>query len=190
MARNGAHTDTIGSTPTEALQMPARTNSHENGLRQSARLHEQRKNEDWQEHKTHTAFGTLAATKVALCLFSLVTLATNLKLPEHWINPKKPFTEQVMSRFHEVNEIYDGTLNEVDNLFYATSISTTEIFTFRNAMEQDDKLNFVDAMEKEISDHKRGKHWSMVHRDTLPNRARPIKSICSFERKGNQMESC
>ena len=88
-----------------------------------------------------------------------------------------------MNRFHEVNELYDGTLNEVHHLFYATNISTNESFMFRNAMKQDDKLDFVDAMEKEISDHKRGKRWSIVHRDTLPNRERPIKSIWSFKRK-------
>ena len=50
-------------------------------------------------------------------------------------------------------------------------------------MKQDDKLAFVDAMEKEISDHKKGGHWSIVHCDTIPNKARPIKEICSFKRK-------
>ena len=50
-------------------------------------------------------------------------------------------------------------------------------------MKQDDKFDFVDAMEKEISDHERGKHWSIVHRDTLPNRAQTNKSIWSFKRK-------
>ena len=88
-----------------------------------------------------------------------------------------------MNRFHKVNKLYDGTLNEVHHLFYATDISTNESFTFRNAMKQDDKLDFLDAMEKDISDHENGKHWSIVHRDTLPNRAQPIKSIWSFKRK-------
>ena len=50
-------------------------------------------------------------------------------------------------------------------------------------MKQDDKLEFFDAMEKEISDHEKGKQWSIVHRDTLPHKARPIKSIWSFKRK-------
>ena len=50
-------------------------------------------------------------------------------------------------------------------------------------MKQDDKLAFVNAMEKEISDHKKGGHWSIVHRDTLPNKARPIKAIWSFKQK-------
>ena len=53
-----------------------------------------------------------------------------------------------MNRFHEVNELYDGTLNEVHHLLYATDISSNESFTFRNAMKQDDKFAFVDAMEK------------------------------------------
>ena len=67
--------------------------------------------------------------------------------------------------------------------FMQTDISTNESFTFRNAMKQDDKIYFVDAKEKEISDHKSGKDWSIFHRDALPNIARPIKSICSFKRK-------
>ena len=50
-------------------------------------------------------------------------------------------------------------------------------------MKQDDKLDFVDAMEKEISDHEKGGRWSIVHRDTLPNKARPIKAIWTFKRK-------
>ena len=88
-----------------------------------------------------------------------------------------------MNRFHEVNELYEGTLNEVHHLLYATEISFNDSFTFRNATKQDDKLDFVDAMEKEISDHEKGGHWSIVHHDTLPNRARPIKAIWSFKRK-------
>ena len=83
MARSGSHTDTIGSTPTEALQMPARTNPHKNGFCWSPRLREKRENEDLQKRKSHPDFGTSADKKVALGLFSLVSLATNNKFPEH-----------------------------------------------------------------------------------------------------------
>ena len=68
---------------------------------------------------------------------------------------------------------------------YSADISTNEYFTFRNAMKQEDKMSFVDAMEKEILDHKNGEHWSIVHHNTLPNKARPIKAIWSFKRKRN-----
>ena len=64
-----------------------------------------------------------------------------------------------MNRFHEVNELYGGTLNEVHHLLYSTDISSNDSFTFRNAMKQDDKLAFVDALEKEISNHKKCGHW-------------------------------
>ena len=66
---------------------------------------------------------------------------------------------------------------------YSTDITSNESFTFQNAMKQEDKLDFVDAMEKEILDHEQGAHWSIVHRRTLPNATRPIKAIWSFKRK-------
>ena len=39
-------------------------------------------------------------------------------------------------------------------------------------------------MEKVTLDHENGEQWSIVHRNTLPNKARPIKAIWSFKRKG------
>ena len=116
-------------------------------------------------------------------MFSLVALATNIKIPEHQTNTNCTFTEQVMNRFQEVNELYDGTLNEVDHLFYTTDISSNESFMFLNAMKQDDKIAFVDSMEKEITDHENGGHWKKIHHDTLPNKARPIKSIWLLKQK-------
>ena len=50
-------------------------------------------------------------------------------------------------------------------------------------MKQDKKLAFINATEKEISDNDKGGHWSIVHRDNLPNKSRPIKVIWSFKRK-------
>ena len=43
-----------------------------------------------------------------------------------------------------------------------TDVSTNEVFTFREAMKQEDRLDFVAAMEKEIEDHESRKHWSIV----------------------------
>ena len=142
-----------------------------------------RKRKHSQKRKSHISFGTAAATKLGFDLFLLIALATNVVLPQQQTEKNETFTHQVTNRFHEANELYDGTLNEVHHLLYATDISSNKSFTFRNAMKQDDKLAFVDAMEKDISDHKKVGHWSIVHRDTLPNKARPIKAIRSFKRK-------
>ena len=79
-------------------------------------------------------------------------------MPQHQTEKNATFTQQVMDRFHEVNELYDSTLNEVHHLLYATDISSNNSFTILNATKQDDKLAFVDAMEKEIKNHKKGGH--------------------------------
>ena len=76
----------------------------------------------------------------------LYALAMNIKLPEHQTNLNSTFTEQVMNHFHDLNELYAGTLNEMQYLLYTTDRSTNECFTFRNAMKQEVKLQFIDAM--------------------------------------------
>ena len=50
-------------------------------------------------------------------------------------------------------------------------------------MKQEDRLECLDTMENEILDHKKGGNWSIVHRRTLQNNARPIKAILSFKRE-------
>ena len=170
---------------TNLYATPERMNLHENGLCRSPCLRKQREKEKEtsQKRKAHISFGTAAATKLGFGLFSLIALATNVVVPHHQTEKDATFTQQVMNRLHEVNYLYDSTLNEVHHLLYATDISSNDRFNFWNAMKQDDKLAFVDAMEKEISNHEKGGHWSIVHRDTLSNNARPIKEIWSFKRK-------
>ena len=48
-------------------------------------------------------------------------------------------------------------------------------------MKQEDRISFVDAMEKEIHEHEEGGPWTVVHHNNLPNKSRPIKSIWSFK---------
>ena len=103
-----------------------------------------------QNCKAHVSFGMAAATKLGFGLFSLIALATNVVVPQHQTEKNATFTQQVMNRCHEVNEMYSGTLSEVHHLLYATGISSNDSFKFRNAMKQDDKLAFVDAMGKEM----------------------------------------
>ena len=66
---------------------------------------------------------------------------------------------------------------------FVSDISTNEVFTFHKAMKQNDKLDFVAAMEKEIHDHASRGHWSIVEQSTLPDNAKPVKAIWSFKRK-------
>ena len=61
--------------------------------------------EESKKLKAHVTFGTAAATKVVFGLFLLIALARNIKMPEHQTHENLTYTEQVTSRFHEVNEL-------------------------------------------------------------------------------------
>ena len=50
-------------------------------------------------------------------------------------------------------------------------------------MKQEDKMSFIEAMEKGISENEAGSHWSVIQRYTLPNNAITIKAIWYFKRK-------
>ena len=113
----------------------------------------------------------------------MFALATNNRMSNHQINPDATYTDEVLNRFNEVNELYDVTMNEVHHLMYSADITTNECFTFRNAIKQEDKNLFVDDMEKEILDEENGEHWSIVHHNTLPKKAQPIRDIWSFKHK-------
>ena len=112
-------------------------NLHENGLCRSLRLCEQRDKvkETSKKRKAHVSFGTAAATKLGFGLFSLIALATNVVVHQHQTEKNATFNQQVMNRSHEVNELYDGTLNEFHNLLYATDISSNNRFTFQKRNE-------------------------------------------------------
>ena len=101
-----------------------------------------------QKRKDHVSFGTAVATRLDFGVFSLIALATNVVVPQHQTEKNATFTQQVINRFYELNELYNCTLNKVHHLLYVTDISSNDRLTFRNAMKQDDKLAFVDATEK------------------------------------------
>ena len=95
-----------------ALKIPEGLNPHENGLHWSPRLREQGKKRVTETRSAYYLW-YLGRYKVALGLFLLGALVTNIEIPEHQTNPNSTFTEQVMNWFHKVNELYDGTHNEV-----------------------------------------------------------------------------
>ena len=110
--------------------------------------------EESKKRKAHVTFGTAAALKVVFGMFSLIALARNITMSEHQTHKSLTFTKQIMNRFHKVNELYKGTLNGIHHFMYSTNITTNKCFTFRNAMKHEQKMPFVEATEKEISDHK------------------------------------
>ena len=73
--------------------MPTRLNPHENGLRHSLRLREERDMEESKKLNTHFTFGTAATKKVVFSLLSLISLASNITMPEHRTHENLTYTE-------------------------------------------------------------------------------------------------
>ncbi len=80
----------------------------------------------------------------------------------------------MIKRFEEINEHYDSTTNQIHCLSFSTDISSNEVFTYKEPMNQEDAHLFVKAMQKEVSDHESRDHWTIVPCSTVPKTAKPI----------------
>jgi hypothetical protein len=84
--------------------------------------------------------------------------------------------------YHQVNSLYDGTINCLSTLAQ-TSIASNEIFNYKKAMQQSDYHNFIKAMVHEVEDHETGQHWTLTKRCDLQPGTKTIMSIWSFKHK-------
>jgi hypothetical protein len=61
-------------------------------------------------------------------------------------------------------------------------LQATKLFYFHQAIQEDDREEFIEAVVKELEAHRSNKHWKLVKRCKISN-ASAIKAICSFKRK-------
>ena len=85
--------------------------------------------------------------------------------------------QSVAYQFEEVNKNFDGTCNGILNHVFATGKEANESYTFKEMLQQDDKAKFVDAMEKEIDDHSKRKHWKLILRSSMPKDVKTSMAI-------------
>jgi hypothetical protein len=105
-----------------------------------------------------------------------VSFKTNIK--------KKIHSHQAKSMFYDeaVQLNVDGSINYMHPLSFATQTAGNEVFYFHQAMQEDDREEFVAAMIKELDDHHKNDHWKLVKRSEI-GKAPTIKAIWSFKRK-------
>ena len=104
-------------------------------------------------------------------------------MPSHQIAPDSTYFQRAINRLDEVNELVDGTLNEMSCFALATDIASNESYTLSQTVKQDDWESFVEAMQVKVKAHEEGRHWTMVPCLSLPLKAEPIKAIWSFKHK-------
>jgi hypothetical protein len=94
-------------------------------------------------------------------------------------------SHHVIKCFEELNEHYDGTMNQIHILSFSTDRSPNKdkVFTYKESMNQEDAHLFVQAMQKEVADHKLQDHWTIVPCSTVLKTTTPIQAIWSLKQK-------
>jgi hypothetical protein len=90
------------------------------------------------------------------------------------------------NHLHEVNKLYDGTLNDVISYAFSAleiDASNNKVFTHSKEMKEPDANCFIEAMQKEVEDHESRDHWETVPHSSIPSSMKTIQAIWSFKRK-------
>ena len=161
--------------------MPKMINLSESGLRRSERLRalrEKKKQEAEHPPKNKSAF----ATQKVLGLFSVLsTVCLTMTSPTIRLHEDATTYDKLVNRFHEANELFDGSMNVLNCTVLATE--SNENYTYSQMIQQDDKGDFITAMGTEVTAHEDRNHWTMVQRSTMPVGTKTIRAIWSFKRK-------
>ena len=81
-----------------------------------------------------------------------------------------------MHSFHELNELYDGTINQFHHFaFSSIAIESNKVFTYHKATKEAYVELFIATIPKEIYDHESRNHWTIVKRSYLPSATKKFK---------------
>ena len=162
-----ASTDSKG----DGLLMPDMINLESLGMRRSSRL-------ATFERKQY-------ACKTALmkfCAFGMA-MASSVSDPVAVFSHGQACINSAVYQCEIVNSNFDKSLNQIHHMVLATGQTSNEVYTFKDMLKEDDRVDFIDAMEKEISAHEKRKHWESVPRSSLPTGTKTIQAIWAFKRK-------
>jgi hypothetical protein len=128
--------------------------------------------------------------KSALVIYtSVCTIGNELKSIAHSLQQKVTITSKsksafsnAMDSYHQVNTLYDGTINCFSTMAQS-SIASNMTFTYKEAMCESDYCEVVKAMVKEVEDHESRNQWTIMQLCNMPNDTKTIMSIWSFKCK-------
>ena len=90
--------------------------------------------------------------KRLLAFYTVLSAVWNQYI-SRFMYPKPDVTtyDKLINRFYEANELYDGTLNQLNLSVFVTS--SNKNYTYPQAMQQTDKDKFIDDMVVEVAAH-------------------------------------
>lgn len=148
------------------LGMPTLINLHESGLRRSPWI---------------AALKSKSPRAALATLFGLGTMLLGCVHDSSLV----AFTsaQSAAYRFEQVNANFDGTCNALLYHVFAVGKEANESYTFKEMLRQDDKAQFVAAIQNKIADHEKRGHWELILRSSMPKKAKTIMAGWSFKRK-------
>jgi len=164
--------DREGESSRHNLQMPEAINLDHSGLRRSARI------KDLQAKKLSRVFFSLfCAAAIASSVWSFTTQASTSVA-----NSYVSLHAKTVDSYHRANSLYDGTINCFSSAILS-AVASNEVFTYKEALKQEDAIEFVKAMVKEVRDHENKDNWTLIERKDMPSSTKTIMAIWSFKRK-------
>ena len=80
-------------------------------------------------------------------------------MPLYELNPNASFTTRALHWSHELNESYDGTVNQLHHFaFLSMDVASNEVFTYPKVITEADAELFISTNQKEIFDHESCNH--------------------------------
>ncbi len=107
----------------------------------------------------HVAWGTRTKRSMS-ALIRLFSFVSHVTIPDHELPTHAMLSDHIIEHFEELNEHYDGTVNQIHFLSFSTDISSNKVFTYKETITQEDAHLFVEAMQKEVADHELRNHLS------------------------------
>ena len=146
----------------EELRMPEMVNLRESGLRRSARI----------ARKTKSTLLTVLLTATALISSPLTSMQY-----------AKSGFDSLNNAVNMVELNFDGSINSFAHHLFAAGKENNETYTFREMLKQDDRDDFIAAMQVEVDAHQMREHWEIIPRSEMPSNMKTIMGIWSFKRK-------
>ena len=130
--------------------MPEMINLEGLGMRRSPRL-------ATQEPKQYACKTSL----MRFCAFGML-VASSVADPVAVLSHGQACVNSAVYQCEIVNSNFDKSLNHVHHMVLAAGQTANEVYTFKDMLKEEDHVDFIKAMDKEVSAHEKRKNWEVV----------------------------
>lgn len=119
------------------------------------------------DHLTSSKLGDIMNSSITSALTTITSFFTSdeYKLNHCYVQFKKRIQHQIITyqsklmHYDEAVELnVDGSINQLHPFSFATTTANNEAYHFHQAMQEDDREDFIEAMVKELNDHTTNEH--------------------------------